>query len=109
MADLEVRRAQLGAERAQLRQRIERIHQENRQEVEGGQTDGAHHWENAEVREGALAEATAELEIVDAALARLDQGTYGTCAGCGRKIPPARLEALPHAVLCVRCAEAAGA
>jgi DnaK suppressor protein len=30
-------------------------------------------------------------------------GTYGTCANCGKKIPVARLEALPHATLCIEC------
>ena len=40
------------------------------------------------------------------ALAKLDEGTYGTCDVCGEPIPGARLEALPWAVLCVR--DAAG-
>ena len=43
----------------------------------------------------------AELADVDAALARLDQGTYGTCEACGRAIPDARLEALPATRFCV--------
>lgn len=40
---------------------------------------------------------------VEAALARLDAGTYGTCEGCGLSIPPERLEAIPEAAVCVRC------
>lgn len=36
------------------------------------------------------------------ALAKLDEGTYGTCDACGEPIPAARLEALPWAVLCVQ-------
>lgn len=39
-----------------------------------------------------------------AALARLDQGTFGNCEACGRGITRARLDALPYARLCVRCA-----
>ncbi|BDZ50972.1 DnaK suppressor protein [Frondihabitans sucicola] len=39
-----------------------------------------------------------------AALARLDAGTYGVCADCGRPIPSARLEARPMAALCLDCA-----
>ncbi len=35
------------------------------------------------------------------ALAKLDEGSYGRCDACGQEIPPARLEALPWAVLCV--------
>jgi DnaK suppressor protein len=45
----------------------------------------------------------AALESVDAALARLDAGTYGTCASCGRRIGAERLEALPAAALCIDC------
>lgn len=41
------------------------------------------------------------------ALAALEDGTYGTCQGCGRPIDPERLRAQPVAVLCCRCKEAA--
>ena len=48
----------------------------------------------------------ARLEQVEAALARLDDGTYGACIGCQQSIPAERLEALPWASLCVRCQSA---
>lgn len=38
---------------------------------------------------------------IDAAIARIDDGTYGTCAKCGSVIPPERLDAIPYAVLCL--------
>ena len=38
------------------------------------------------------------------ALAKLDEGTYGICDGCGEAIALARLEAMPDAALCVACA-----
>jgi DnaK suppressor protein len=44
------------------------------------------------------------LAEVDAALARLEAGTYGTCQGCGQPIPEERLEARPTARHCVGCA-----
>ena len=44
------------------------------------------------------------LGAVDAALARLDDGTYGLCSSCKREIPTARLEARPFAHRCVTCA-----
>ena len=52
--------------------------------------------------------AQSELRQVDDALARLDAGTYGVCANCGRRIPAARLKVRPFAELCVPCAEQAG-
>lgn len=56
-----------------------------------------------------LAEAAAsELQQVDDALARMDAGTYGICARCGKAIPAARLEARPFAEYCVSCAEKLG-
>jgi DnaK suppressor protein len=46
------------------------------------------------------------LERVERALAKLDEGTYGTCDGCGGPIAPKRLEAMPDSTLCVECAAA---
>jgi DnaK suppressor protein len=42
------------------------------------------------------------LSEVDAALARIEQGTYGTCAVCGEPISEERLAAVPYATLCLR-------
>ena len=44
-----------------------------------------------------------QLALVDAALARLDEGTWGRCQGCGRQIAPERLDALPWAARCIDC------
>jgi DnaK suppressor protein len=46
------------------------------------------------------------LDRTERALAKLDEGTYGTCDGCGEPIPAARLRAMPDSVLCVTCASA---
>ena len=45
-----------------------------------------------------------QLAEVERALAKLDEGTYGTCDVCGDEIPPGRLEVHPWAVRCVACA-----
>ncbi len=50
----------------------------------------------------AAAESLAALR--EAALARLDAGSYGRCAECGNDIAAARLEALPWTAYCVQCA-----
>lgn len=43
------------------------------------------------------------LTEVEAALARIEDGTYGVCLTCWQSIPIERLEALPHARDCSRC------
>ena len=43
---------------------------------------------------------------IDAALTRLDAGTYGVCERCRRPIGDGRLEARPVALLCIDCASA---
>lgn len=44
-----------------------------------------------------------KLESIEQALRLAEKGTYGICERCGEKIDPARLEALPHTTLCVKC------
>ena len=46
---------------------------------------------------------TQELKSLQDALARLKRGEYGFCQRCGEAIAPERLEALPHATLCIEC------
>jgi RNA polymerase-binding protein DksA len=52
-------------------------------------------------------EAQQTLAQINEALARLDAGTYGTCANCGKKIPEARLEARPFAIYDIACQQLA--
>lgn len=44
-----------------------------------------------------------QVESIDAALARIEEGTYGSCASCGNEIGAARLEFRPSSILCVSC------
>jgi RNA polymerase-binding transcription factor DksA len=46
---------------------------------------------------------TLSLNELDAALERIRDASYGKCDTCGGDIPPARLQALPFATLCVKC------
>ncbi len=60
-------------------------------------------WERQQV--AALRDAArAHLAELDAALARVDAGTYGRCATCGGRIAPERLDALPGTATCIACA-----
>ncbi len=51
-----------------------------------------------ETEEGAI-------DAIDEALNRVEQGVYGTCVECDGVIPKTRLNAIPHAAMCIRCAE----
>jgi DnaK suppressor protein len=50
-----------------------------------------------------LTAAKSQLRAVTDALARIEHGTYGTCADCGSPIPEGRLDARPEAARCVKC------
>jgi DnaK suppressor protein len=49
------------------------------------------------------------LKEIDAAFARIDEGTYGTCVGCSAPVPAERLEILPYTRHCVACQRRAAA
>ncbi len=53
--------------------------------------------------EAILASAMSQRSEIVAALGRIQDGSYGTCADCGRPIPEGRLEARPEASRCVNC------
>ena len=44
------------------------------------------------------------LKQIEAAIERIEDGSYGLCDKCGEKIPKVRLDAIPYAAECVRCA-----
>lgn len=48
---------------------------------------------------------TKEIRDIDAALAKIDAGTYGVCDECGKTIPLSRLEFMPNAPFCIECQE----
>jgi RNA polymerase-binding protein DksA len=54
-----------------------------------------------ELDEGLEENADHLLGEIDAALARIEEGTYGLCTSCGKPIGRERLEALPYATLCI--------
>jgi DnaK suppressor protein len=44
-----------------------------------------------------------ELEAIEKALQRIQDGSYGLCEACGRNIRLERLQGIPHATTCIRC------
>ena len=43
------------------------------------------------------------LKLIDSALTRIQQGKYGLCVKCGKRIPRERLAAIPYALMCIEC------
>nr|WP_314995423.1 TraR/DksA family transcriptional regulator [uncultured Treponema sp.] len=43
------------------------------------------------------------MQLIESALARIEQGKYGKCIKCGKKIPEDRLRAIPYALMCIEC------
>ncbi len=64
-------------------------------------------FERAQV-DALVRQARERLAEVDAALARLDAGSYGVCERCGGPVGDGRLEARPETRLCIDCARVSG-
>ena len=106
------RRERLDAERQRAATRVARLREEHDGFVAASldsNADDEHDPEGATIaferaQVGALTrEGLAQLAEIDAALGRLQAGTYGVCTRCGRPIPAERLEIRPAAATCVSC------
>ena len=108
--DLEHFRRVLESERDRLLHAVQAVHHDGSLLEESGDLaigSGDHIADSATetyLREidGGLEENAAHLLVeIDAALGRLDDGSYGLCSVCGRPIGDERLEAVPYATLCI--------
>ncbi len=97
------RRAQLTAEHERVSGELRAIGVDRGSYDDGFADSGQVTAERGEVDalSGSLRETLLE---IDAALAKLDAGTYGQCESCGEDIADDRLEAMPAARLCIACA-----
>ncbi|MDQ3978300.1 MAG: TraR/DksA family transcriptional regulator [Actinomycetota bacterium] len=109
--DAEVARQRLEEERVRLQQ--VRSDQQESDESQSGSLGELSHMDQHQADVGTetferekdlsiLENVEAELADIEHALARLNDGTYGTCEACGRPIDEARLEALPATRLCLQ-------
>jgi RNA polymerase-binding transcription factor DksA len=112
-SDRRVDRERLVGERRRLASQVGSLQREFDAIVESSElvsTDDEHDPDGSTVAferqmvAGLLKEARHQHGEIDAALARVDAGTYGRCAECGERISPERLDALPATTVCVRCA-----
>jgi DnaK suppressor protein len=106
-------RTLLTKERDRIAQAIENLHHEHPGNMEdevgelGGRGSDNHLGDMAavtydrELDQGLEEGAQQTLVQIDHALARLDEGTYGTCERCGKPIGEERLRARPWATLCI--------
>lgn len=112
--DLESLKAALVGERDQLLEEIaeyEREDQETLSDVSGENNYRDHMADQGSATFARELDMTLEgnareiLSQIDAALGRMEAGTYGICKRCGAEIPVERLEAVPAAELCITCKE----
>ena len=99
--------ARLQARRRELLDAIQEdlgdLRQENGHQGGRDEADAATDSMSAEMTSQLAELESRELAQIDRALARLLNGVYGTCEICNKKIPVARLNALPYTALCIDC------
>lgn len=93
----------LKARRSELDRRLHKIETDLDQPGNPDDDDRAIERSNDEVLESLGEAGQKELNAINAALARIGAGTFGTCAKCAEPISAARLNAVPHAALCGTC------
>lgn len=98
----------LEAELAETMAELERLEKKVQVEVEYGLGEGDPSIYEREINMALRRRTRRKVRSVQEALARFEEGTYGICERCGRKIAEQRLEALPEARLCIDCAQHAG-
>ena len=97
-------RIELQQQKAELLQRLDRIHENHRRPLETDSKERAMQLENSEVVDALGNEAREELEQITAALGRIEKGEYGFCPECRDEIDEKRLSAFPQAEKCIECA-----
>ena len=103
-------RARLRARADELRARRSRVEGHLRKVGEPMLADGDEQFllrQSDDVIQALALRLAVEIEEVEQALQRLDEGHYGTCVRCARPIGAARLAALPAAARCADCARLA--
>ena len=104
MKDYQTLRAALEEKLGLLQNRLGKITHDLRQVAEPDSEERATSRENDEVLEYLDNSSREELKQLQAAIARIDGGTYGICTQCGKEISDQRLTALPYSMTCITCA-----
>ena len=101
----EALKAELEQRLAALQARLSSIKADVTQAHSGDSAEQAQERENDEVVDAIGNETRLSIRVIQAALERIEDGSYGACESCGEDISAARLEAIPEATRCVNCAE----
>jgi RNA polymerase-binding transcription factor DksA len=104
MRDVSQIRKELKTRLDALNRRIDTIEADLRTAPSADFEEQASETEGDQVLEGVEGSALAEAHQIHAALGRIDAGVYGECETCGEPIGEKRLEALPYAAQCIKCA-----
>lgn len=102
--NIEDRKTQIEARIAELTAQMQRISDDLDQPLTAHLEDQAIDLEDDEVLEGLGQANSKELQLLQAALKRIADESYGICAKCGDDISQARLDAVPYAMICRNCA-----
>lgn len=85
--------------------RLANIKRDVTQGYSGDSAEQAQERENDEVVDAIGNETEQSILAIQAALDRIEEGSYGVCDGCGDEIGKARLGVVPEATRCVDCSE----
>ncbi|TNE51088.1 MAG: TraR/DksA family transcriptional regulator [Sphingomonadales bacterium] len=104
MSDYQEMAEQLQARLTDLLERAEVIEEDLRHPLDADSSEQAVDLADDEALEGVDDVLRAEIHQIRMALLRIGNGTYGTCASCGKEISRERLAARPIATRCIDCA-----
>jgi len=105
---LEAFKKRLEARQQELRRNVSRTQQDGRSSDEDSAQDIADKAASSYNKEFLFHQSNAErqlLQMVEGALARIQDGSFGQCISCGQEINPKRLEAVPWTRHCIECQE----
>ena len=90
----------------EIRKTLEaRLHELTERHKEDDSEERATEIADEEILEGIGSAGLNEVRQIKNALERLRVGTYGACTQCGEEIAERRLQAVPYAALCIKCAD----
>lgn len=96
----------LEAEKQKHTARVEALNSDKTRQrgaISADSSEAAQDVENDEVVDGLEEIELKQVNLINSALTRIKQGTFGKCLNCGEEISPARLKAVPSSPNCIKC------